>query len=150
MQWPALGALLCFGYAFLSGFTNPLKAPTVTLTDITLQGISLPSSSTIATVKVDNTNPIGITLADVTFDLFYVTGDGEKYLGHGGQENLTVKGGGVSSFEIPVEVGNVQAIQAAAVLVKEKSLTLVARGTAAVDLKITTVKIPFEKRQVVS
>jgi LEA14-like dessication related protein len=141
--------LVCLASTFLCGCTTPLREPAVTMTDITLQGISLASISIIATIQVDNPNPVGITLANVTFDLFYETGDGEKYLGHGGQENLTIRGNGISSFDIPVKIGSVQALQAAVVLLREKSLTLVGRGTAAVDLKVMTVRIPFEKRKVV-
>ena len=51
-------------------------------------------------------------------------------------------------FGIHVLIDKIQAMQAAVVLFREKSLTLVTRGTAAVDLKVATVRIPFEKRKV--
>jgi LEA14-like dessication related protein len=150
MQWSApLVLLLCLGCTCLGGCTSPLKQPTVTVTDITMQGVSLSSTSVLATVQVENPNPVGITIANLSFDLFYETGDGERYLGHGGRENLVIPKESTSRFDIPVEIGNVQALQAGVVLLREGSLTLVTRGTAAVDLKITTVRIPFEKRKVV-
>ncbi len=150
MEWPALVVLLLFvACALLGGCTNPLREPTVTMTSITLEGISLSTISVITTIRVDNPNPVGITLANLDFDLFYETGDGERYLGHGRRENLVIPANSTSTFDIPVGIDTARAIEAAGALLREGSLTMIARGTAAVDLKVTTVKIPFEKRKVV-
>jgi len=150
MEWTAPGILLiCFACVCLSGCSNPLREPTVTVTSIALEGISLTTISIGTEIRVENPNPVGITLANLTFDLFYETEEGLRYLGHGGGENLTIPKNSTSTFHIPVEIENVQALQALGVMVKKGSLSLVARGTAAVDLKITTVRIPFEKRKVV-
>jgi LEA14-like dessication related protein len=148
MDRHALGALLlCIGLLCMSGCTTRLQEPTVTVTDITLEAISLSSMTVLVTVRVDNPNPVGVTIADLSFDLFYEANDGEQYLGHGGQENLTIRAENSTSFGVPVRVDNLQALRAAVVLFREKSLTLVARGAATVDLKIATVRIPFEKRK---
>ena len=150
MERSALGILLlCLTCVCLSGCSTPLREPTVTVTSISLEGISLTSISIGTEIRVENPNPVGITLANLTFDLFYETDDGQRYLGHGGKENLTIPKNSTSTFHIPVEIGNVQALQALGVLVKKGSLSLVARGMATVDLKLTTVRIPFEKRKVV-
>ena len=50
---------------------------------------------------------------------------------------------------IPVEIDNLQAVKALPILIRDGSLPVVVTGTATVDLKITSVKIPFEKRKVV-
>jgi LEA14-like dessication related protein len=151
MKLPALGVLvLCFGCALLGGCSTPLKEPTVTVTDLSMEEISLTSLTVLARVQVINPNPVGITIANLSFDLFYETKDGENYLGHGGRENLVIPKDSTSSFDIPVKIGSLQALQALGVALEDRSITLVMRGTAAVDLKVTTVKIPFEKRQVLS
>jgi LEA14-like dessication related protein len=150
MKVPALGVLLlCLGCAFLGGCSAPLKEPTVTVTDLSMEEISLTSLTVLARVQVTNPNPVGITIANLTFDLFYVTGEGEQYLGHGGRENLVIPKDSTTSYDIPVKIGSLQALQALGAALEDRSITLVVRGTAAVDLKLTTVKIPFEKRQVV-
>ena len=148
MKWPASGMLLLLGCAMLAGCSTPLAEPTVTVTDLTMEEISLTSLTVLARVQVTNPNPVGITIANLTFDLFYVTGEGEQYLGHGGRENLVIPKDNTTTFDIPLKIGSLQALQALGVALEDRSLTLVARGTAAVDLKITTVRIPFEKRKV--
>jgi len=152
MKLPALGILvLCFGCALLCGCSTPqLAEPTVTVTDLSMEEISLTSLTVLTRVQVSNPNPVGITIANLSFDLFYVTDEGEQYLGHGVKENLVIPKDNTTSFDIPVKVGSLQALQALGVALEDRSLTLVVRGTAAVDLKLTTVKIPFEKRQVLS
>ena len=150
MKWPALGILLlCLAGSCLSGCSTRLAEPTVTVTNLTVKEITLSSLTVLARVQVTNPNPVGITVANLSFDLFYATGEGEQYLGHGGRENLVIPKDSTTSFDIPVEIGSLQALQALGVALQDRSLTLIVRGTAAVDLKITTVKIPFEKRQVV-
>lgn len=151
MDWPALGVLLlCLTSVSLSGCSSPLAEPTVTVTDLSMQEVSLTSLTVLARVQVKNPNPVGVTIANLSFDLFYVTGEGEQYLGHGGRENLVIPKDSTTSFDIPVKIGSLQALQAFGVALNERSITLVVRGTAAVDLKLTTVKIPFEKRQVIA
>jgi LEA14-like dessication related protein len=150
MKVPALVVLvLCLGSALLAGCSTPLKEPTVTVTDLSMEEISLSSLTVLTRVQVTNPNPVGITIANLSFDVFYVTDEGEQYLGHGGREDLVIPKDNTTSFDIPVKIGSLQALQALGVALEDRSLTLVVRGTAAVDLKLTTVKIPFERRKVV-
>ncbi len=54
------------------------------------------------------------------------------------------------SGNLIVQGDNLQALKAIPVVLSEGSLPVVVTGTATVDLKITTVDIPFEKRKVIS
>jgi LEA14-like dessication related protein len=141
--------LVCFACACLGGCTAPLREPNVTVSSITLTGISLTSISITTGIRVENPNPVGITITNLSFDLFYETDDGPRYLGHGGRENLTIPKENTTGFDIPVGIGSLDALRALVVLAREGSLPLVVRGTATADLRLTTVQIPFEKRQVV-
>ncbi|MDD1660488.1 MAG: LEA type 2 family protein [Methanomicrobiales archaeon] len=139
-------ALIIFG--FFSGCSAPLREPNVTVQDITLDSVSLRSLELGTVLRFENPNPVAITLANVTFDVYYETGTGREYLGHGGRENLTLPKNQPTVYRIPVEIDNLQALKGLAVLVREGSLPVVVNGTAAVDLKVMTVKVPFEKRKV--
>jgi LEA14-like dessication related protein len=149
-RWPvSLSLLACLALSLFSGCSAPLRQPNVTVRDITLEGVSLRTLDLGTEFVFENPNPVDLTLASVTFDVYYETGDGRGYLGHGGRENLTLPKNAEITYKIPVEVDNLQALKALVVLVREGSLPVVVNGTAAVDLKITTVKIPFERRKVV-
>jgi len=141
--------LACILFGFFSGCSAPLREPNVTVQDITLESVSLRSLELGTELLFENPNPVGITLTNVTFDVYYETATGREYLGHGGRENLTLPKNQPTVYKVPVEIDNLQALKALAVLVRDGSLPIVVNGTAAVDLKVTTVKIPFEKRKVV-
>ena len=145
----SLSLTACILFGLFSGCSAPLREPNVTVRDITLEGFSLQSLDLGTELQFENPNPVGITLSSVTFDVYYETGTGREYLGHGGRENLTLPKNEKVLYKIPVEIDNLQALKALAVLVREGSLPIVVNGTAAVDLKVTTVEIPFEKRKVV-
>jgi LEA14-like dessication related protein len=142
-------ALLILG--FFSGCSAPtLREPNVTVKDITFESVSLQTLNLEVQLQVENPNPVGITLSRVAFDVYYETASGREYLGHGEQENLTFPKQQTVVVTIPVEIDNLQALKAIPVLVQDRSLPVVVTGTATVDLKITSVNIPFEKRKVIS
>ena len=150
MRWPAITILLlCFCCTWFGGCSTRLAEPTVTVSNITLESASLSSLNILAKIQVENPNPVGITIANLSFDLYYETDKGEQYLGHGGRENIVLPKDSTTSFDVPVEIESVPALSAVGVVLQKGSVPVVLRGTAAVDLKVTTVKIPFEKRQVV-
>jgi LEA14-like dessication related protein len=145
----SLFALILLG--FFSGCSAPqLRAPNVTVKDVTVESVTLQTLNLGVQLQVENPNPVGITLSRVAFDVYYETGSGREYLGHGEQENLTFPKQQTVVYTIPVEIDNLQAVKALPILVLERSLPVVVAGTATVDLKITKVDIPFEQRKVIT
>ena len=94
-----------------------------------------------ATVVIFNPNPIGAKLNKVAFDVYYLD-DTPNFLGHGEQTDIDVISSGNTTVTIPVTIGNIQAIRAAATLVRKGSLTLTVNGSAFIDVRVTS----FEKR----
>jgi LEA14-like dessication related protein len=125
----------------------PLKQPVVTVTDIALSDVSLSTMTVNATVNIDNPNPVGATLNRVAFDVYYRDGT-DQYLGHGEKTSILVKEKGNTSIVIPVKIGTVPAVKAIGTLVRDGTLTLKVNGTAAIDLKVTSYSLPFEREQV--
>ena len=146
-----LSLLACILLSLFSGCSAPtIRAPNVTVKDVTVESVTLQTLNLGVQLQVENPNPVGITLTRVTFDVFYETGSGREYLGHGEQENLTFPKQETVVYTIPVEIDNLQAVKALPTLVLERSLPVVVAGTATVDLKITKVDIPFEQRKVIT
>ena len=126
----------------------PVKPPVVTVTDVRLSDVSLRTLTVNTTVNIFNPNPVGADLSRTAFDLYYVSGGSDQYLGHGELAHILVKESGNTSVTIPVKVGTVQAAQAVGTLVKDESLTVKVNGTAAIDLKLMTYNLPFEQQRV--
>lgn len=126
----------------------PVKQPVVTVTDVMLSDVSLRTLTVNTTVNIFNPNPVGADLRKTAFDIWYVTGGSDQYLGHGELSGFSVKESGNTSVTIPVKVGTVQAVQAIGTLVKDESLTVKVNGTAAIDLKLMTYDLPFEQQRV--
>jgi LEA14-like dessication related protein len=145
-----LSLLACLSISLFTGCSSPLSQPNVTVKDITVESFSLQTLSLGIQLQVENPNPVGITLSQVIFDVFYETGSGREFLGHGEQVNLTFPKHETVVYTIPVEIDNLQAVKALPILLRDGSLPVVVAGTATVDLKVTKVNIPFEKRKVIS
>jgi LEA14-like dessication related protein len=126
----------------------PVKPPVVTVTDVTLSDVSLRTLTVNTTVNIFNPNPVGADLSRTAFDLYYVTGGSDQYLGHGELAHISVKESGNTSFTIPVKIGTMQAAQAVGTLVKDGSLTVKVNGTAAIDLKVMSYDLPFAQQRV--
>lgn len=126
----------------------PVKPPVVTVADVTLSDVSLRTLTVNTTVNIFNPNPVGADLKRTVFDLYYVSGGSDQYLGHGELAQISIKESGNTSVTIPVKIGTVQAAQAVGTLVKDGSLTVKVNGTAAIDLKLMTYDLPFAQQRV--
>lgn len=142
--------LLFFLCLLFAGCTTeaPLKPPVVTVTDVRLSDVSLRTLTVNTTVNIFNPNPVGADLRRTVFDLYYVTGGSDRYLGHGELSGLSVREKGNTTVTIPVKIGTVQAAQAVGTLVRDETLTVKVNGTAAIDLKVTSYDLPFEHQRV--
>jgi LEA14-like dessication related protein len=144
------GIFLLFAiFIIIAGCTQPsLKQPTVTVSNITLSDVTLNTMTVNTTVIVDNPNPEGADLNRVAFDIWYID-DTIHYLGHGEQKALTIRENGNTTVTIPVQIGNVQALQAVGSLVRNGNITLMVNGSAFVDLKVTSYELPFTQHRVI-
>jgi len=140
------GVFLIFAFFILcAGCTeSPLKEPTITVDDIALSDVSLQTLTVNTTVTIYNPNLIGATLNKVAFDVYSVD-DTEHYLGHGEQTGIVVKERGNTSFVIPVKIGSVPALQATGSLLRKGSLVMKVKGSAFLDIKVTSYELPFER-----
>jgi LEA14-like dessication related protein len=141
-QIPSGIFILIAVFIFTAGCTEPpIKDPVVTVSDIGLSDVTLQTMTVNATVVIFNPNPIGAKLNKVAFDVYYLD-DTPNFLGHGEQTDIDVISSGNTTVTIPVTIGNMQAIRAAATLVRKGSLTLTVNGSALIDVRVTS----FEKR----
>jgi len=141
-QIPSGTFILIAVFIFSAGCTEPpIKDPVVTVSEIGLSDVTLQTMTVNATVVISNPNPVGAKLNKIAFDVYYLD-DTPNFLGHGEQTDIDVISSGNTTVTIPVTIGNIQALRAAATLVRKGSLTLTINGSALIDVRVTS----FEKR----
>ncbi len=126
------------------------EKPTVSIDDIKVQSVSASEITFNVRVIVNNPNPFGIKAKKIVFDLYYKEGGEYKYLGHGEKQDVEIRAEGLTAIEIPVSVENKRLISAIIELGRQGNLELKASGSAYIDVKVTTIEIPFETTKTIS
>ncbi len=122
-----------------------IKKPTVNVVSVKPSSVTPTSVILNVKVRIDNPNPIGAHLTKIEFDIY----NQNRYLGHGEKKDVSIKANGITEITIPVKIEDIQAIKALYTLAKNGEITLKIKGTAYVDLKITSFGIPFEQTETI-
>jgi len=122
-----------------------LKDPVITLEDIRLQKISFSSLELEVTIQVENHNPLGITLRELSVKVLYSTGKSDQQLASGITGRVKIAGNGSTVVRIPVTSQNAALIGALATFVTKGGVQVTIRGTATVEVFLFGWSVPFEK-----
>jgi LEA14-like dessication related protein len=122
-----------------------LKDPVVTLEDVRLRKVSLPSLELDVTIRVENPNPLGITLSELPFTLMCSSGHTDQQLASGNTGRVKITGMGSTVLHIPVTSQNAALICALATFVTKGGVHVTIRGTATIDAVLFCWSVPFEK-----
>ncbi len=136
--------ILIIAAIIISGCTGKIQKPTVSVDGINVRGVTLQTLNLDVHVIVDNPNSVSANLTKITFDIYYLEGSEPKYLGHGEKYNVDIKKEGQTSITIPVAIENQQAIKSLIEIARKGTVTIRVKGSADLDLKVTTYTISFE------
>lgn len=128
----------------VSGCTEQIQRPTVSVSDINVKGITPQTLNLDVHVIIDNPDPIGANLTKIAFDLYYLQDSQPIYLGHGEKYNVEVRKQGQTTVTAPVVVENQQAVKALMEAAKKGAITIKTSGSAFLNLEVTTFEVPFE------
>lgn len=139
--------ILCL---FISGCTQPIKEPSISVNDISIQDVSLLKITFKTDITVNNPNSVGATIKTLKFDIFYQKGSESVYIGHGEKNSFEIKGNGITSLTTPVEIINTQTIKALGEFAQSGSVPIKVQGSANVDFTVISFELPFEKIKIIS
>ncbi len=122
----------------------PIQEPFVSVREITVSDISLEAIKVNTTIVIFNPNPVDAKLTKVALDLYYLD-DAPNYLGHGEQSTIDVIKNGNTTVDLPVTIGNVQALKALGSLVQKGAITLYVNGSARIYIQGKSFETPFEQ-----
>ncbi|WP_317063937.1 LEA type 2 family protein [Methanoculleus caldifontis] len=123
----------------------PIKEPTVTVDGIGIERVTLGRTDLSLRLVVDNPNPIGATMARVSFDIYFLEGGRAVYLAHGEQEEIEIQPNGKTSVTIPVTADNAPLVRAFLRGLQDGAIVLRANGSATLDYGIATFEVPFNR-----
>ena len=122
-----------------------LQDPTVSLEEVWLRRISLSSLDLEVVIRMENPNPLGITLHELPFTVLCSSGKTDRELARGNTGRVTIAARGSTLLRIPVCSQNAALIGALATFVTRGGVQVTIRGTATIDALLFHWSIPFEK-----
>ncbi|WP_214084123.1 LEA type 2 family protein [Methanoculleus sp.] len=122
-----------------------LREPTITLSGVGIENVTPGSTDLSLRLVVDNPNPVGATLARVSFDVYFLD-DGEwAFLAHGERGGFAVRANGETAVTIPVTVDNLRLVQGILRGLADGEVTLRVSGSGVVDYSVATFEVPFDR-----
>ena len=122
-----------------------LSDPVITLEEVRLRKISFSSLDLDVAIRVDNPNPLGITLHELPFAVLCSSGESGRELADGNTGRATIAARGSTLLRIPVTSHNNALIAALATFVMKGGVNVTIRGTAIIDAVLFHWLVPFEK-----
>lgn len=145
----ALGVFFIAAAVIVSGCSMLLKEPDVSVKAVSPVSVGLRELVLDVTLDVYNPNAVGITLKNLSFDVFYQKGGAWVFLSHGEQTGITIRPGS-NEVTIPVRVENSALLGSLFEVVTRGEITLKIDGFAAPDFRLFAPKVPFSRTVTVS
>jgi LEA14-like dessication related protein len=130
--------------ALLSGCSFLFKDPEISVEKVTPVSFSLNELILAVTLNVTNPNSMGITLKNLSFDVYYQKGTEWVYLSHGEQQGIRINPG-ENEVTVPVTIQTSALAGSLLDLVTSGEITLQIRGVASPDLGVISPKVPFTR-----
>jgi LEA14-like dessication related protein len=122
-----------------------IRDPILTLEDVRLLKISLPTLDLEVRTRVENPNPLGITLRELPFTVKCSSGHTARQLACGNTGRVKIARNGTTVLRIPVTSQNPALINTLAAFVTKGEVQVTLRGTATIDAVLFGWSVPFEK-----
>ena len=131
--------------AFLSRVASGEVPCDIEVQDAYLSDLSFTHMELDVLLFVKNEAPFGITLKEVTFEITFPVGERIQFLGKGTMGKQSIPADDRVSFTVPVIVENMAILMVLAEFFKTRGTSITIKGMAVVDMKLTNLKIPFER-----
>lgn len=145
-----LAVIIGGGYYLYS--QGEIGEPTVDLNRAKVDEITLTTTKLDVRITVHNPNPVGVSLDRIDYDVYFIQNGSSEFLGEGSREkNIHIEADGDTTFTVPFEASNMDAIRTLAQFVRDKvGMDIKIDGSVFVDLKITNLEVPFSEIRSVS
>lgn len=122
-----------------------LHEPAISLEGVKLRALSLSDLDLDVTIRVENLNPIGVTLREIPFIIILRDGERQQEIANGNTGNVAIPAKSCTRVMVPVTTRNAALVGAMAALVARGGIEATIKGAAVVDAVVTCWSVPFEK-----
>lgn len=119
--------------------------PVVTLEGVRLRAVSLSTLDLNVAIRVENKNPVGVTLKELPFTVFAGAAGEARELAKGNTGRAQIAAKNSTLLHVPVVSHNAALIGALAIFFTKGGVEVTIRGTAVIDAVLFSWSIPFEK-----
>jgi len=122
-----------------------LHEPVVTLEDVRLRTLSISSLELDVAIRVENNNPLGVTLRELPFTVLCQDADRTREIARGNTGKVQIAAKDSTLLHVPVTSENTILIGALAAFVTRGKVQVTIRGTAIIDCILFGWSVPFTK-----
>jgi len=122
-----------------------LHEPVVTLEDVKLRALSISSLELDVAIRVQNPNPLGVTLRELPFKVLCCDTDTTRQIADGNTGRVTIAAKDSTLLHVPVRSENAILIGALAAFVTRGNVQVTIKGTAIIDCLLFGWSVPFTK-----
>jgi LEA14-like dessication related protein len=122
-----------------------LHEPVVTLEDVRLRTLSISSLELDVAIRVENNNPLGVTLRELPFTVLCQDADRTREIARGNTGKVQIAATDSTLLHVPVRSENAILIGALAAFVTRGKVQVTIRGTAVIDCILFGWSVPFTK-----
>jgi len=122
-----------------------LNEPVVTLEEVKLRKLTLSSLELDVAIRVQNANPLGVTLKGLPFSVQCRAGDHDELIAAGNTGRVKIAARDSTLLHIPVRSKNAALIGALAAFVARGRMDVTIEGEAVIDCLLFGWSVPFTK-----
>lgn len=122
-----------------------LQEPSVTLEGVKIRAVSRSSLDLDVTIRVQNPNPVGVTLREIPFLLMIRDGEHLLEIANGNTGTVSIPAQDSPVLTVPVSSRSNDLVVALATFVTQGKIEVTIKGVARVDAVILCWSVPFEK-----
>lgn len=122
-----------------------LHEPVVTLEDVRLRALSISSLELDVAIRVENNNPLGVTLRELPFTVLCQDADQTREIARGNTGKVQIAAKDSTLLHVPVRSENAILIGALAAFVTRGKVQVTIRGTAIIDCVLFGWSVPFTR-----
>jgi len=127
-----------------------LQEPSIALEGVTIRAFTRSSLDLDVTIRVQNLNPVGVTLREIPF-LLMIREDGYlQEIANGNTGTVSIPARESPVLTVPVTSRNTDLVIVLAAFVSRGEVEVTIKGIAVVDAMITCWSVPFERTMIVT